>query len=65
MKIAVIFFLAILISVNAIPLGFGGWNTVISSSGTINGVESTDKNEMSKKAEEVIKGLIEKHLAGE
>jgi hypothetical protein len=66
MKIALIF-VAFLICANAIPLefNFGGWNGVINSFGKINGVESENHNEMNSKAEKVIKGLIEKHLAGE
>lgn len=66
MKTVVILFVSFLICVHSAPFDFnmGGWSGVINSFGTINGVESQDKNELSLKAETVLKGLIEKHLSG-
>lgn len=65
MKIAVIF-LTLFIVANAKPFEFnlGGWNTVVSSFGKINGVESSNTDEFNNKAEKVLKNLIEKHLEG-
>lgn len=65
MKVALIFF-ALLIFTEAIPLEFnvGGWSGVIDSFGKINGAESSNNDEMTSKAEDVIKKLIEKHLEG-
>ena len=66
MKISLIF-LTLFIVANAKPFEFnlGGWNTVVSSFGKINGVESGNTDEMNNKAEKVLKNLIEKHLEGE
>lgn len=43
---------------------FGGWSGVVESFGRIDGVESEDHNEISTKAEQALKKIIEKHLAG-
>lgn len=66
MKIALIF-LTLFIFAHSKPMdfNFGGWSGVINSFGKIKGVESKDHGEINNKAEKVIKGLIEKHLAGE
>lgn len=63
MKIALIF-LTLFIFANAKPFEFGGWTGVVNSFGKINGVESSNNDEMNTKAEKVLKGLIEKHLEG-
>ncbi|KAG5672498.1 hypothetical protein PVAND_002622 [Polypedilum vanderplanki] len=43
---------------------FGGWSGVIESFGKIDGVESENHDEISSKAEQALKKIIEKHLAG-
>lgn len=43
---------------------FGGWSGVVESFGKIDGVESENHDQVQSKAEQVIKKLIEKHLAG-
>lgn len=63
MKIALIF-LTLFVACNAFQFNTGGWTGVVNSFGRINGVESTDQNEMNSKAEEKIRGIIEKHLEG-
>ncbi len=68
MKIALILF-ATLVCVNSFPffdiLDIGTLQTVIESAGTVNGVEQKNSNELNNKAEQVIRGLIDKHLNGE
>lgn len=65
MKITLIF-LTLVVFANSLPFQFniGGWSGVVNSFGRINGVESHDQEEVNSKAEEVLKGLIEKHLEG-
>jgi hypothetical protein len=65
MKIA-LFLLSYIILVHASPIhfNFGGWNGVINAMGKINGVESENHEETMSKAENALKGLIEKHLEG-
>jgi hypothetical protein len=69
MRVALIFVFSVASLVVSCQAGskafnFGGWSGMVESFGRIDGVESENHDEISSKAEQALKKMIEKHLAG-
>lgn len=65
MNVAVVFFIfaSLAIITHSQEFKFGGWSGVVEGFGRIDGKETSDNQQMSSKAEQTLKKLIEKHLS--